>query len=79
MNERPDPYIKRYNTSFRLSNTLATIHNTLIQGWANSVLEGHCPAEFSSNSNQIHLNQLVIVFKLTRATGEVKAGEFNQG
>ncbi len=27
----------------------------LDQGWATSVLEGHCPAEFSSNPNQTHL------------------------
>jgi len=31
---------------------VATMQITLAQGWANLVLEGHCPAEFSSISNQ---------------------------
>ncbi len=30
------------------------------------VLEGRCPAEFSSNPNQTHLNKLINVFKITR-------------
>ncbi len=33
--------------------------DTLKQGWATSVLEGHCPAEFRSNPNQIHLDKLI--------------------
>ncbi len=44
------------------------------QGWAISVLEGRCPAEFSSNPDQTHLNQLISVFKITR---ELQAGVFN--
>ncbi len=38
----------------------------LDQGWATSDLEGRCPAEFRSNPNQTHLNQLIKVFKITR-------------
>ncbi len=34
---------------------------TIDQGSPNSVLEGRCPAEFSSNPNQTHLNQLIKV------------------
>ncbi len=40
--------------------------NPLQQGWATSVLEGRCPAEFSSNPNQTHMNKLINVFKITR-------------
>ncbi len=36
-----------------------TSMNSLIQGCPNSVLEGRCPAEFSSNPNQTHLKQLI--------------------
>ncbi len=32
---------------------------SLDQGSASSVLEGRCPAEFSSNPNQTHLKQLI--------------------
>ncbi len=39
--------------------------NALDQGWATSVLEGHCLAEFSSNPNQTHLKKLISVFKIT--------------
>ncbi len=39
-----------------------------------SVLECRCPAEFSSNPNQTHLNQTFKVFRITRATGEVFSG-----
>ncbi len=34
---------------------------------------GHCPAEFRSNTNQTHLNQLIKVFKIS--DGEVKRSE----
>ncbi len=37
--------------------------NSLEQGSPNTVLEGLCPAEFSSNPNQIHLKQLISVLK----------------
>ncbi len=40
-----------------------------------SVLECRGPVEFSSNPNQTHLNKLIKVFRITRATGE----EFFQG
>ncbi len=33
----------------------------LTQGSPGSVLEGRCPAEFSSNPNQTHLKQLIKV------------------
>jgi len=36
------------------------------QGWATSVLEGHCPTEFSFNPNQTHMNKLIKVFRITR-------------
>jgi len=29
-------------------------------------LEGHCPAEFSSNPDQTHLSKLIKVFRITR-------------
>ncbi len=32
----------------------------------NLFLDGHFPAEFSANSNQTHLNQLIELFRLTR-------------
>jgi len=35
-------------------------------GPQNLVLEGHCPAEFSSSRNQTHLNNLIKVFIFTR-------------
>ncbi len=35
--------------------------NALNQGSPNLFLEGRCPAEFSSNPNQTHLNQLIKV------------------
>ncbi len=34
-------------------------HDCVDQGCPNSVLEGRCPAEFSSNPNQTHLKQLI--------------------
>ncbi len=37
---------------------------TLDQGWETLILEGHSPAEFSSNPNQTHLNQLIKVFRM---------------
>ncbi len=37
-----------------------------IQTCQNLFLEGHCTAEFSSNSNQTHMNQLIKLFRLTR-------------
>ncbi len=40
------------------------------------VLKGHCPANFSSNPNQTHLNQLI---KLFRITNKQQAGVFDQG
>jgi len=40
------------------------IHLDITQGWATSVLEGHCPTEFSFNPNQTH--QLIKVFRITR-------------
>ncbi len=41
----------------------------LRQGLATSVLEGRCPAEFSSNPYQTHLKKLINVFKITKVTG----------
>jgi len=38
---------------------------TLEQGFSNSVLEGRCPAEFSSNPDQKHLSKLIKVFRIT--------------
>jgi len=38
----------------------------LKQGFSNSVLEGHCPAEFSSNTDQTHRSKLIKVFRITR-------------
>ncbi len=36
------------------------------------LLGTHCPAEFSSNPNKIHLNQLIKVFRVTwKGTGKV--------
>ncbi len=45
-----------YNNSvfLKLENT-----DYLDQGSPSSVLEGRCPAEFSSNPNQTHLKQLI--------------------
>jgi len=42
------------------------------------VLEGHCPAEFSSKSNpdQTHLSKLIKVFRITRNS---QVGVFDQG
>ncbi len=34
------------------------------QGWGTLIPEGRCPAEFSSNPNQTHLNQLIKVFRM---------------
>ncbi len=36
------------------------------QGWATSVLEGHCLTEFSSNPNKTQMNKLISVFKTIR-------------
>ncbi len=41
----------------------------IIQGWATSVLECRCPVEFISNPNQTHLNKLIKIFRIFRATG----------
>ncbi len=49
---------------------------TIEQAFLTLVLEGHCPANFSSNPNQTHLNQLI---KLFRITSKLQAGEFDQG
>ncbi len=38
--------------------------NCLQQGWGTLILEGRCPAEFSSNPNQTHLKQLIKVFRM---------------
>ncbi len=46
----------------------------LEQGQATSVLEGQCPAEFSSNPNQAHMKKLINVFKITR---KLQAGVFD--
>jgi len=43
------------------------------QGWATSVLEGHCPTEFSFNTIQTHLNKIIEVFRITR---KLQAGDF---
>ncbi len=48
----------------------------LVQEWANLAIPGHFPSEFSSNPNQTHLKQLIIVFKTAR---RLQAGEFYQG
>lgn len=45
------------------TSTLLYIIIHLEQGCTPSVLEGHCPAEFSSNPNQINLNKLINVFR----------------
>jgi len=42
-----------------------------MQGFSNSVLEGRCPAEFSSNPDQTHLSKLIKVFRITRNFQEV--------
>ncbi len=42
---------------------LATLH-PIGQGWGTLILEGRCPAEFSSNPNQTHLKQLIKVFRM---------------
>ncbi len=47
--------------------TCAYLLNLPYQG-ATSVLECRCPVEFSSNPNQKHLNKLIKVFRITRAT-----------
>ncbi len=39
---------------------------SLMQGWATSVLEDQCPAEFSSSPNKIDMNKLISVFHFTR-------------
>ncbi len=54
----------------------ACIWFSLDQALSTLVLEGHCPANFSSNPNQTHLNQLI---KLFRITSKLQAGEFDQG
>ncbi len=59
-----------------LNMSLQSRTQTLDQGWATSVLEGRCPAEFSSNPNQTHLKQLINVFKITR---KLQAGVFDYG
>ncbi len=43
----------------RLLRTISA--DALNQGSPNLFLEGRCPAEFSSNPNQTHLDQLIIV------------------
>jgi len=48
----------------------------LNQGWATSVLEGHCPTEFSFNPNQTHQNKLIKAFRITR---KLQAGDFFSG
>jgi len=45
----------------------------LVQGWV--ALEGHCPAELSSNPYQTHLNKLISAVTFTR---KLQAGEFYQ-
>ncbi len=42
-----------------LIKNICTQNFVLAQGCPNSVLEGRCPAEFSSNPNQTHLKQLI--------------------
>jgi len=48
----------------------------LKQRWSNSVLQGYCPAEFSSKPNKTHPNKLINVFRVTR---KLQAGEFLLG
>jgi len=48
----------------------------IVQGSSNLVLEGQCPGEFSSNSHQTHLNNLIKVFRITIKS---QVGEFDQG
>ncbi len=43
-------------------------NNPWMETWL-MYLESRCPAEFSSNPNQTHLNKLINVFRITRATG----------
>ncbi len=48
------------------------IRDYIKQGWGTLILEGRCPAEFSSNPNQTHLNQLIKVWRM-------QLGIFSQG
>ncbi len=46
--------------------------NPLNQGSPSSVLEGRCPAEFSSNPNQTHLKQLIkLLLRILETSREV--------
>ncbi len=56
MNER----LKPEDSGDELINSLSG-SDCIGQGSPSSVLEGRCPAEFSSNPNQIHLKQLIKV------------------
>ncbi len=49
--------------------TLTFLTKRVVQGQATSVLECRCPVEFSSNPNQTHLNKLIKISRITRATG----------
>ncbi len=44
-----------------VGSTQVSLVYALDQGSPSSVLEGRCPAEFSSNPNQTHLKQLIKV------------------
>ncbi len=51
--------------------------NPLNQGSPSSVLEGRCPAEFSSNLNQTHLKQLIkLLLGILETSREVCWGKF---
>lgn len=58
------------------TDTCILIYDTLKQGWASLSLKIHYPAEFSSDPNQKHLNELTKVFRITE---KLHTCEFNQG
>ncbi len=52
--------------------------NPIKQGSPSSVLEGRCPAEFSSNPNQTHLKQLIkVLLGILETSSQVCWGKFS--
>ncbi len=56
---RPLESLAVSSTAVPVPDSDAAGQHTLNQGSPSSVLEGLCPAEFSSNPNQTHLKQLI--------------------